>query len=170
MKKKTKKVRQHWPSLLKQYQSWEKLFKYQEDYLWGRLRDECDKYFSLFIRKRDADSGWYVYCVDWCGKRVKRDDWDQCNNCHFIGRDCYFYRRDETNCHWGYSYCNAFDKQRHQQWYTVFMVKTYWIDKVDEMRFQEKQPHRDPSMWDLIEIREKYMEKSIKDNGLDKPK
>lgn len=135
----------------KKVDEWLPLFKYEEDYLRAHLRDEADTLMSIFVKFRDKDSKWIITCIT-CWERVFWSDGKHCNNAHFITREHYQYRRDPKNCHWACSYCNAFDKQVHQQNYTIWMIKEYGMEEIETMIANSKKPYKDPSIEDIREI------------------
>ena len=113
---------------------------------------ECHKYIKL----RDFNRRRYVKCVS-CEDSVTHET---CNACHFISCSCWKYRFDPGNIHVGCVRCNAFEKQKHQQGYTIFMIKKYGIEKVDEMIFESKQIHRKLTSQELEEIANTFKELS----------
>ena len=61
----------------------------------SKLKKELDKWFSLFIRLRDADSNGLVFCFTCgCSKYYKRG----MQNGHFQSRKHLATRWDEENC------------------------------------------------------------------------
>lgn len=94
----------------------------------SQLIKELDKRFSVYIRLRDCDKKWIVKCpLCWSKNHRKKSQ-----NMHFITRWNYKYRRDEKNCYWWCMRCNVILNWNYQK-YTMFMIKKYWIDKVQEM-------------------------------------
>lgn len=152
----------------KKIEKFEELFKYELDYLWKHRRDEADELMSIFVKLRDKDDKGMITCIT-CWKKVRWNDGKQCNNAHFISREHYKFRWDPKNCHWACSHCNAFDKQVHQQNYTVWMIKQYWLQEVESMIAESKKVHKDPDidtldtiiMWLTAHI---YQLKLAKDN------
>lgn len=159
--KKSKRPRLHAPTIFKKYQNWDVLFKYEEEYLRKKLRKEADDTFSAYIRARDSDHAGYIKCVT-CDRRVFwKGGKHTANACHWIGRDCYKYRWDEDNVYWGCAYCNARDKQRHQQMFTIFMTDKFGIEKVRQMKVDEDSINEVPDIEDLIAIIRKFKKKFL---------
>jgi len=69
-----------------------------------KLKKKLDKYFSLYIRLKNADSNGYNYCYT-CNKR----DYYKYLQCgHFISRKYLATRFDEDNCRPQCPACNVF--------------------------------------------------------------
>ena len=75
------------------------------------LEKTADKWFSLYIRLRDADENGMVKCVT-CGKVAHYKEMD-CG--HFVTRNHKIHRYNEMNCNVQCTYCNQF---RHGEQYT----------------------------------------------------
>ena len=119
-----------------------------------------DKYFSRFIRYRDADERGIISCVS-CGDLVP---WKKAHNCHYIDRAKRWYRWDEKNCHAGCVSCNTYRQQFHMRHYTIFMFEKYWLTLLQEMLGNEKKIQK-VSTPDIREKLEHYKSK-CKELGL----
>ena len=86
---------------------------------------KADKYFSLYIRLRDAAANGYARCCT-CGtyKEVKYMD---CG--HFIKRQHQAVRFSEMNCHTQCKRCNNFEQGSDTK-YRLFLVDKYGEIKV----------------------------------------
>ena len=92
---------------------------------------KADRYFSLFIRLRDADENGIGTCCT-CGlkKDVKYMD-----NSHFIGRQHQATRFDEMNCHTACKKCNGFEEGRKDV-YEKFLIEKYGSDRVNLLKLR----------------------------------
>ena len=92
---------------------------------------KADKYFSLYIRLRDADENGIGTCCT-CGlkKDVKYMD-----NSHFIGRQHQATRFDEMNCHTACKKCNGFEEGRKDV-YEKFLIEKYGEDRVNLLKLR----------------------------------
>ena len=70
----------------------------------SKLKKKLDKYFSLWIRLKDADSNGYNFCFT-CNKF---DHYKNLQNGHFISRKYLSTRFDEQNCAPQCPKCNIF--------------------------------------------------------------
>ena len=70
----------------------------------SKLKKKLDKYFSLFIRLKDADKNGYNFCYT-CNKR---DYYKYLQNGHFISRKYLATRYEEQNCRPQCPACNVF--------------------------------------------------------------
>jgi 5-methylcytosine-specific restriction endonuclease McrA len=88
------------------------------------------KLASEYNRRKDADDNGYVECCT-CGKVWF---WTDLDAGHFIprsnGKAVFWY---PDNIHAQCSGCNRFHKERAKINYTLYMVKRYGQDKVDEL-------------------------------------
>lgn len=142
-----KKPKLHLTPLITKYKSWEKLFLYEEKYLWKKLRDKADVVFKSWIRERDS----WCWCVSFgaykCKNKVE-------HACHWIEAWWYSHRRDEKNVNWWCSTCNWYNKKEHDIFYTLRIEDKYWRDWVDEQ--QRNKNKKKPKIDDLLEIIEIY--------------
>jgi hypothetical protein len=90
---------------------------------------KADKYFSLFIRLRDADENRAAKCCT-CGKYV---DVKYADCGHFIKRQHQATRFSEMNCHTQCKNCNSFEQGRNEV-YEKFLIKKYGQDKVNLLK------------------------------------
>lgn len=91
-------------------------------------RDLADRVFSEYIRLINADENWICECVT-CWTKMP---YTEIQNWHFISRWSMKYRFDKCNCHPQCYKCNCILSWNYKQ-YTMFMVKEYWMDKIQEM-------------------------------------
>lgn len=116
----------------------------------------ADKWFSRFIRKRDAikrGNGEEVPCCS-CGKW---HNWKDMHAGHWISRRHNIVRYDEKNVHAQCCYCNRFD-EGNASGYSQFMLRTYGtevMDGLEELHWQTKQF----KTFELMEIIETYKKK-----------
>ncbi|MGA1706377.1 MAG: recombination protein NinG [Candidatus Nanopelagicaceae bacterium] len=89
---------------------------------------KADKYFSEYIRLRDADSDGIATCCT-CGKR---DHWKQMDAGHFITRDRLATRYHEQNCHAQCRLCNRF-QGGHQYKHAKHVEEMYGRDVPQEI-------------------------------------
>ena len=133
--------------ILNKYKRWEKLFKYEEDYIIKKLIEKADIWFWRYIRYRDRRDWCITNTVDWCSNKVE-------NACHWIGRAYYSHRRDENNVYWGCVSCNAYHQQEHWMALTIKMVQKFWQKRVET---QLKNRHKKkPTIDKLLEIIDYY--------------
>ena len=131
----------------KKYASWEKLYKYEEEYYVKRLIEKADTVFATFIRKRDAFKGCVSYWAEWC-----QNNTSQC--CHWIWRAFYSHRWDKENCYWGCINCNKYRQEEHKIFFTRWIVANKWLKRTD---IQLKTRHKDkPWIEYLLKVIEKY--------------
>lgn len=81
---------------------------------------KADKYFSLFIRLRDADENGLARCCT-CGKLIDVK-YSDCG--HYIKRQHMATRFDERNCACQCKRCNAFEQGRDTE-FADFIEKKY---------------------------------------------
>jgi hypothetical protein len=91
----------------------------------------ADKWFSKFVRLRDADSNGCAQCCT-CGKYIDVKFAD-CG--HWIKRQHQATRFSEMNCHTQCKKCNAFEQGRDAD-YERFLIEKYGRDKVDILKFE----------------------------------
>lgn len=102
------------------------------------LKKKLDRVFSLYIRLRDSNSNGVVICP-LCWKKMLRNS-PSCQNMHFVKRDRMKYRYSERNCYAGCVGCNVYLNGNYPK-YTLFMIKRYWLEKVEEM-LNDKKPFK----------------------------
>jgi hypothetical protein len=81
---------------------------------------KADKYFSEYIRKRDADANGYCKCCT-CSKKAY---WKEVDAGHFISRRHEGTRYNEKNANAQCAFCNRFDQGRQFQ-HGEFIKKKY---------------------------------------------
>ena len=74
-------------------------------------KKKADKYFSEYIRIRDADSSGICTCCT-CGKKAH---WKEMDAGHFISRNHIATRYDEYNAHAQCPRCNRFESGRQYE-------------------------------------------------------
>lgn len=138
-------------TIINKINSWEKIFKYEESYLWKKLVKKLDEVFNKFIRERDMSNNCVSYWAESCKNLIQ-------NACHRIPCERYSHRRNENNVNWWCSSCNGFNKQEHQKYYTIRMINRYWQKNIDTM-LREKNKIK-PDIDYLIKMIEVYENKS----------
>lgn len=134
-------------TLTNKYKSWEKLFVYEENYLWKKLVEKADDTFSRYIRTRDRWNDCITSGVDSCSHKIE-------NACHKIPRWRYSHRWNENNVYGGCISCNAYHPQEHWSEFERVLIKKFGIDWVEEQdRIKNKIP---PTIDELLAIIEKY--------------
>lgn len=133
--------------ILNKYKSWDKLLKYEEEYLRKKLRSKADSVFNAWIRDRDK----WLWCVSYGACNCKN-----CveHACHWIEAARYSHRRNEDNVHWGCSTCNWYNKREHIMYYTSRMEKRYWTEWVTKQ--QQIKNKIKPDIDELLSIIDKY--------------
>jgi len=97
----------------------------------SKLKKELDKFFSLFIRLRDATDEGLVQCFT-CGKVSHYKSGMQ--NGHFQSRKHLATRWDEENCQVQCVGCNMF-KAGEQYKFSVALDSKYGEGKAEELEF-----------------------------------
>ena len=82
---------------------------------------ECDRVFSIFIRKRDNG-----ICIT-CGKQ---QDWKLCDAGHYIRRGIFQFRWHEKNVHCQCKRCNGYN-EGEKDIYRKKMIELYGVDFVE---------------------------------------
>ena len=91
-------------------------------------KNELDRIFSEYIRRRSADFAGNVKCVC-CGREYH---WKEIQNGHYVSRSNMNTRYDERNCHPCCVSCNVFKKGNYPE-YTKYLLNNYgedWILKL----------------------------------------
>jgi len=104
----------------------------------SKLKKELDKYFSLFIRLRDADDLGMVQCFT-CGSVKPYNKGMQCG--HFQSRSFLATRFDKTNCQPQCVACNMF-KQGEQYKFALNLDTKYGEGKAEELEIIARQIHK----------------------------
>ena len=97
----------------------------------SKLKKELDKWFSLFIRLREANEYGMVQCFT-CG--VVRGYKDGMQNGHFQSRKHMATRFDEENCQVQCIKCNMFS-QGEQYKFALALESKYGEGKAEELEF-----------------------------------
>lgn len=84
------------------------------------LEKTADKWFSLYIRLRDADENGMTVCVT-CGKIAHYKEMD-CG--HFVTRNHKVHRFNEKNCNVQCTYCNRYAHGEQYQ-HSLYIDKLY---------------------------------------------
>lgn len=115
----------------------------------------ADKYFSLYIRVRDADENGCAKCCT-CGtyKPVKEMD---CG--HFVKRQHMATRFSEVNCATQCKRCNAFEQGRDNE-FAQFIAKKYGAVALVNLQMAAKTT-RKISKFELGQIAKYYKERAI---------
>ncbi|MFA5715563.1 MAG: recombination protein NinG [Candidatus Paceibacterota bacterium] len=120
------------------------------------IYSKADKYFSLWIRLRDADEYGYAKCCT-CNAHHPVKSMD-CG--HFIKRQHMATRFSEMNGNVQCKNCNAFEQGRNEV-YEKFLVKKYGQDKVDLLKMQGNST-RKISKFELDQIAKYYKSEAEK--------
>lgn len=139
--------------ILNKYEAWDRLLKYEEEYLRKKLRDKADSIFNSWIRDRDK----WLWCVSYGAGNCKN-----CveHACHRIEAARYSHRRDENNVHWGCSTCNWYNKREHIMYYDQRMISKYWKKWTEKQLFIKHKIK--PSIEELLAIINKYTKRQKK--------
>lgn len=126
------------------------------------ITSKADKYFSLFIRLRDADDNGIGTCCT-CGamKPVKEMD---CG--HFIKRQHMATRFSEVNCAIQCKRCNAFEQGRNED-FERYLIKRWGQDRVNMLKLPQT---RKTTKFELIFIEIEYRQKATelaKEKGIE---
>ena len=97
----------------------------------SKLKKELDKFFSLYIRLRDADSNGLVFCFT-CGRSKHYKSGMQ--NGHFQSRSFLATRFNEENCQPQCVGCNMF-KQGEQYKFAINLDSKYGEETAEELQF-----------------------------------
>jgi hypothetical protein len=100
----------------------------------SKLKKELDKWFSLFIRLRDATQEGLVQCFT-CGAVKYYKKGIQCG--HFQSRSFLATRFDEENCQPQCVGCNMF-KQGEQYKFSLYLDAKYGEGKAQELQYLAK--------------------------------
>lgn len=92
---------------------------------------KADKYFSEYIRKRDANDQGICQCCT-CGKHL---EWKKMDAGHFMSRRYNSTRYDEKNANAQCPYCNRFDQGR-QHIHGEYINKKYGKGTTDQLHMK----------------------------------
>ena len=115
---------------------------------------KADKYFSLYIRLRDADENGIGTCIT-CGLK-KHIKGLHCG--HFIGRQHQATRFDEKNGHCQCAGCNTFNEGRKAE-YEHYLLSRYGEQYVNLLKILGQSTCR-RSQFDLDAIAKYYKDKA----------
>lgn len=105
---------------------WQKLTaKMENDKRWY-YADTLTIYFNKYIRNRDKNKKCISYWAEKCENKIQ-------HACHFIPCEWYSHRWDEDNVFGWCASCNAFNKQEHQKYMTMELIRRFGIEKIDKM-------------------------------------
>jgi hypothetical protein len=117
----------------------------------GKLKEDLDRVYSLYIRLKYAKDG-LCRCVT-CGKVLHFKD---IQNGHYESRIHTALRWDDRNCHPQCMPCNVF-KHGNMPEYALFMIKTYGEDILNQLSREKHQSIKLERLWLIAEIK-KYKE------------
>jgi len=100
----------------------------------SKLKKELDKWFSLYIRLRDADSNGLVFCFT-CGRSKHYKSGMQCG--HFQSRRFLATRFDEQNCAPQCVACNMF-RGGEQYKFALNLDAKYREGKAEELEIKAR--------------------------------
>ncbi|MEN6620165.1 MAG: recombination protein NinG [Smithella sp.] len=120
------------------------------------LTTKADKYFSMYIRLRDADENGLAKCCT-CGayKPVKEMD---CG--HFIKRQHMATRFSEVNCATQCKRCNAFEQGRDAE-FERYIIDRWGVDKLNLLKSSYHKPFK-RGLFDIDLLAKYYKEKAQK--------
>ena len=145
--KKNKKNKTILTQIKKKIANWDKLFKYEEKYLWDKLVKKADYIFSKYIRKRDERKDCITSDLDTCSHKIEQA-------CHRIPRAYYSHRWNEANCSWWCVSCNSYHPQSHWMSFERYQINKYWMEWVEEQHREKNK--KKPTIEELNEIIEKF--------------
>ena len=118
------------------------------------LEKIADKWFSLYIRLRFADSDGMVTCIT-CGKRLHYKE-SHCG--HFRTRDKKVHRFNEKNCSVQCPYCNTF--KHGEQYLHGIAIDKQWGRGMSEYLTATEQTVCKRTPFDFEQIIEAYKERA----------
>jgi len=120
----------------------------------GWWKRDTDRWFSLYIRQRDAVDG-IATCVT-CGAKAP---WQKMQNGHYVSRSHTATRFDERNCSTQCVSCNMF-KGGNMDEYALYLIKTYGKNVLNELN-KLKQTIRKIGIPEYKKMIETYKEKIL---------
>lgn len=99
------------------------------------LRDQADRLFSEYIRRRFADENGKVFCACGC-QRYHR--WQDVQCSHYIVRGNDAVRWNERNAVQAFMWCNYYDPEHHEK-IAIFINREYGEGTTDELERLGKQ-------------------------------
>src|SRR3990167_1336114 len=112
------------------------------------LKKLADKYFSIYIRKRDKGT---------CFTCFKKDEWKYMQCGHYIPRNFNSLRYDERNCHAQCPGCNIF-KQGNKDVYALCLQGKYGFPILQKLA-EDKKISKSFACEELEDIIEEYKKK-----------
>lgn len=103
----------------------------------AKLKKEADKWYSQYVRLRDADQSGFASCIS-CGVRKS---WRELQNGHFVSRSSSVLRYDEENCNAQCVGCNMF-KQGNQYAYALALDEKYGDGTAKKLHDQRFEMHK----------------------------
>lgn len=119
------------------------------------ITNTADKWFSKFIRLRDADENGYCTCIT-CGN-VRH--WKNLDCGHFIKRQHMAARFNEKNCAAQCKGCNAFEQGKSAE-HEKYIIDTYGKDARDILKACER-VHFKRSKLELSILASEYKNKAL---------
>ena len=119
----------------------------------SKARDKADKYFSDYVRQRDADENGMVRCCT-CNKPMH---WKASHNGHFQSRRYDSTRFDEHNCGVQCPGCNTFN-QGEQFKFALYLDKRYGSGTAEKITIKSRMLSR-RNRYDYQCIAEEYKNK-----------
>ena len=131
----------------------------------SKLKKELDKWFSLFIRLRDATDEGLCQCFT-CGKISHYKKGMQCG--HFQSRSFLATRFNEENCQVQCVGCNMF-KQGEQYKFSIYLEYAYGEGKAEELETLARTIVKFTRVdyKDKIAYYKSYVEKLKKEKGIE---
>ena len=117
---------------------------------------DADRWFSLYIRLRDANNDGEVSCCS-CGKQIF---WQDSDAGHFIPRQHRSTRYHEKNVHAQCRKCNRFDNG-NPGGYSLFLIREYGIKTVEGLTELSHQAAK-WTQFEINNIRDTFKQKAIK--------
>lgn len=142
--------------IIKRFRNKEKILKKEEDWVWKKIRDDND--YLAQKKAKDIDfkvSNWIVLKIQ-CVSCPKQIYYEEAQWCHWIDKWSkwgwnYWCRWQEWNIRAWCIKCNNYNKESHQRNFTVYQVKKYGKERVDEMLQETFKVHKNPSLYDILE-------------------
>tara|TARA_R110002020_G_scaffold11041_3_gene42052 strand:+ start:571 stop:978 length:408 start_codon:yes stop_codon:yes gene_type:complete len=131
----------------------------------SKLKKELDKWFSLFIRLREATTEGAIICVT-CNKVSHYKSGMQ--NGHFQSRRFMATRYDEQNCAVQCIGCNCF-KQGEQFRFSIYIDSKYGEGTAEELQYKARQIQKfsRTDYEEKISYYKSFVEKLKKEKGIE---
>jgi hypothetical protein len=149
--------------VLEKYKETWKLLKKEEEFLFKRFREKND--YLAQKKSKLIDFNWKdrCKCIS-CDKIMYRSEANWCHRIDKWRSGNYWCRWEERNIRAWCTDCNNYNKERHKSNYTLYMIKRYWIDRVEKQLYQERQINKRPHRTELMETRKKLNERYKENN------